>query len=303
MWDWYDRPRPRKPAHGIRAKSQRGRFGQTWWAQKWIAVLESFGGEWQSRLQRGRGYARGGQVVSIEVEKGRVRAAVQGSQRLPYAITIELRALTDAQWSKAIEAMSGQAIFAAKLLAGEMPPNIDDAFQAAQVPLFPRGARDIEAYCSCPDYANPCKHIAAVYYLLGEQFDDDPFLLFRLRGRTKEEVMAALRARRARAARQAAQDEDAPAEPADRAPALADSIPGFYATAEELKYIVPTIAEPEIEAPLLRRLGKPPVLREAELRELYAAMTRSVLDKVLGELPDTPALPSPRQPARSRFTS
>ncbi len=93
--------------------------------------------------------------------------------------------------------MAAQAIFAAKLLAGEMPQNIEEAFAAAQVGLFPEKRGDLATSCSCPDPSNPCKHIAAVYYLLGERFDADPFLIFELRGRSKDQISAMLRARRA----------------------------------------------------------------------------------------------------------
>jgi uncharacterized Zn finger protein len=283
MWGWYPKPRPRRPANGIKAKTQRGKFGQSWWAQKWIGALESFGWEWQSRLQRGRSYARAGQVLSIEVQKGRVSARVQGSMPRPYAITIQLPSLTDSQWEKVMAAMAGQAIFAAKLLAGEMPPDIEAAFKAAGVPLFPQKMQDIDASCSCPDYANPCKHIAAVHYLLGEQFDDDPFLLFKLRGRSKDEVMVSMRAHRVHTVTKTAPADETEAEAAEAAPGLADLLATFYSPAEDLKFVIPRIAEPEIETPLLKRLGPLPGVAEAELRSLYATMTNSVLDRVLGE--------------------
>ena len=126
------------------------------------------------------------------------RARAQGSRATPYKIAVELAPLTDDQWMRAIDAMAEQAIFAAKLLNGEMPPDIEEAFKQANVALFPVSGSDLRTSCSCPDYANPCKHSAAVYLLLGERFDADPFLLFHLRGRSKEQIMAAMRARRQR---------------------------------------------------------------------------------------------------------
>src|SRR5215207_5572155 len=187
--------RPIKPKEGIQSRSQRGAFAANWWAKRWLAVLESYG--IGSRLQRGRSYARGGQVVSIAVLSGLVNAKVQGSRPQPYRITIEVKTLSDAEWERVLDAVSEQAIFAAQLLDGEMPQEIETTFETAKVSLFPKDPRDVLTDCSCPDYANPCKHIAAVYYLLGEQFDLDPFLIFSLRGRTKEQVIEALRARRA----------------------------------------------------------------------------------------------------------
>ncbi|HZG69700.1 MAG TPA: SWIM zinc finger family protein, partial [Herpetosiphonaceae bacterium] len=211
-WDdeWYEPSRPRPAKDGIKAKNVRGAFGTSWWAKRWIAVLETFG--WGSRLTRGRSYARQGQVLNIDLQVGRVNARVQGSRATPYRVKIEIPPLGDAQWERAIDSMAEQAIFAAKLLAGEMPQNIEDAFTAAGVPLFPRSARDIITACSCPDPANPCKHIAAVYYLLGERFDEDPFLIFHLRGRTREQIVDALRARRASATGDASDQQVAPVE-------------------------------------------------------------------------------------------
>ena len=193
-WDDFKPSHPR-PADGIKAKSQRGSFGSTWWATRWIQALERLMDA--GRLSRGRSYARGGQVLNLDIGAGRVAARVQGSRATPYKIAVELAPLTDDQWARAIDAMAEQAIFAAKLLNGEMPPDIEEAFKQANVALFPVSGSDLRTSCSCPDYANPCKHIAAVYLLLGERFDADPFLLFHLRGRSKEQIMAAMRARRA----------------------------------------------------------------------------------------------------------
>ena len=173
-------------------------FGKNWWAQRWIAVLESFG--WASRLQRGRSYARSGHVLDLTITPGKVAARVQGSRAQPYRVSIALAPLSPQDWELATAAMAGQAVYAARLLAGEMPAEIEDAFAAARVPLFPRTGRDLTTACSCPDWANPCKHVAAVYYRLGQEFDADPFLLFRLRGRERESVLADLRARRSAAA-------------------------------------------------------------------------------------------------------
>jgi uncharacterized Zn finger protein len=193
-WDnerWYPPSRPREARGGIRAQSKRGRFGESWWAGRWIAVLESF--DIGARLQRGRSYARQGQVLSIDVEKGIVSARVQGSRHDPYIVSVKIRQLTPAEWRRVAGGIAGQAIFAAKLLAAEMPHDIEDAFKAAGLSLFPEKSRELATACSCPDWSNPCKHVAAVYYLLGEEFDRDPFLLFRLRGLEREELMALLR--------------------------------------------------------------------------------------------------------------
>ena len=154
------------------------------------AILEAF--QLGGRLQRGRKYARDGQVLSIEIEKGRIRGKVQGSRPTPYEVQIHVKKLSEESWIKVAEEVSSQAVFASKLLGGQMPHEMEEVFRAAGVSLFPENYRDLKTECSCPDSGNPCKHIAAVYYLLGEEFDRDPFLIFKMRGMTREEFLASL---------------------------------------------------------------------------------------------------------------
>ncbi|MCA1644916.1 MAG: SWIM zinc finger family protein [Chloroflexi bacterium] len=192
---WWERHGPRLPSYGIKAQTRRGAFGKTWWASRWIAALENLVNE--GRLARGRTYARNGQVTSLDVDRDGVRAVVQGSRPEPYEVTITFKRLSDAEWDRVVDAMAAEALYAARLLSGEMPEQIEEVFAAAGTSLFPTTASDMRSTCSCPDMANPCKHIAAVHYLLGERFDEDPFLIFLLRGRSRDEIVAALRARRA----------------------------------------------------------------------------------------------------------
>ena len=194
-WPRYDYTRPIDVEDGIKAKSKRGKFVKNWWAGRWIAALKPLMDS--RRLSRGRSYARRGQVMDIDIAPGRVTSRVQGSRRTPYKVWIQLKPLKDNQWATVLDALAGQAIFAAQLLNGEMPADVEEVFEAVQVPLFPVSQGDLETHCTCPDWANPCKHIAAVYYLLGERFDEDPFLLFELRGRNQEEIALGLRERRA----------------------------------------------------------------------------------------------------------
>jgi len=269
---------PIRTDKGIKARSRRGAFGESWWAKRWIAALDRFG--WGNRLQRGKTYARQGQVLEIDFAGAKIKARVQGSRPKPYDVTIEMQPIGAAQWEQAIDALARQAIFAAKLLAGEMPQDIESAFDAAGVPLFPRGPKDISASCSCPDYANPCKHIAAVYYLLGERFDEDPFLIFQARGRTREQIVDALRARRAGASEEAEPIEAPAAEPV---PPLADLLSSFYQAGPELDTIQAHLAAPEIEAAVLKRLGPAPAETDADLRSIYRAISARALERVLGE--------------------
>jgi uncharacterized Zn finger protein len=190
-WWRYYTPKPaREVKGGIKAQSRRGAFATSWWAQRWIRVLESF--DIGERLNRGRTYARKGQVVDIEIEPGAVRAAVQGSRSRPYEVEVRFRPLSRAQWLHVAAALADRFITLAKLLAGEMPEDIEEVFLNAKVSLFPHTLKDLETDCSCPDWSNPCKHTAAVFYLLAEEFNRDPFLLFKLRGLAREELFALL---------------------------------------------------------------------------------------------------------------
>jgi uncharacterized Zn finger protein len=162
-----------------------------WWAQRWLDLLDSY--RFKKRLERARTYSRQGNVLSIKFQGAKVTAEVQGTEVEPYQVALSLESFTEEQWSYVIETMSHRAFFAAKLLAGEMPQNIEEVFTANGVSLFPFSLSDIRSKCSCPDKANPCKHIGAVYYQLGDRFSEDPFVLFQLRGSSKDQIIAALR--------------------------------------------------------------------------------------------------------------
>ena len=188
---WYPpRSTPRRAKGGIKARNRRGGFAESWWAKQWIATLESF--HIGARLDRGRTYARKGQVTSLEIGKGKVSAKVQGSRARPYTVSIALKPIAASRWKALAKAATGNLLVAAKLMAGEMPPEIADLFAEAGEPLFPAREDDLTTDCSCPDWSNPCKHIAAVYYLLAEEFDRDPFVLFRLRGAGRDQFAALL---------------------------------------------------------------------------------------------------------------
>lgn len=183
--------RRREVRDGVKLRAQDGDVGENWWAEKWIQVLESFG--WRSRLERGKSYARSGQVIEYEIKPGQITARVQGSRRKPYFVRIMVRRLDDRTWGRVVRAMSSRAVFLAKLLAGEMPKDIEEAFRSAGASLFPRSGKEMRMTCSCPDVADTCKHVAAAYYIVGEAFDRDPWLMFELRGRKRDQLLAQLR--------------------------------------------------------------------------------------------------------------
>jgi uncharacterized Zn finger protein len=183
---------------GLKARSTRGAISQTWWSGRFIAVLESIivGG----RLGRGRNYARRGQVISLNVAPGMVRALVQGSRVQPYRVRVGLIAFGNREWAALERALAGSAWYSAKLLAGEMPEDIEEVFGGTGLALFPASSDELSMHCSCPDWEVPCKHIAAVFYLLAEAFDEDPFEILAWRGRGREELLAGLHAARREAA-------------------------------------------------------------------------------------------------------
>jgi len=191
---WYTQSSPIEVKGGIKAQTKRGNFGQNWWAKRWIAVLDNY--DIGERLERGKRYARKGQVESLKIEDAIVTASVQGSERHPYKIIIRIEKISKEDWKRLIKQMFEQPSTISDLLAGQMPDNIEKVFEDAGLSLFPDYDKDLEMDCNCYDWANPCKHIAAVFLLLGEEFDRDPFLLFSLRGATREDVldMAGLKA-------------------------------------------------------------------------------------------------------------
>jgi len=280
---YYFKPtKPKEVEDGIKARSKRGAFASSWWAKQWISALERLVDS--GRLGRGRRYARKGQVISIDEKKDGVLAKVQGSRRTPYKVTINITSLTDAQWEEVIDALAEQAIFTAQLLAGEMPQDIEEAFEEADASLFPKKRGDLYTECSCPDYANPCKHIAAAHYILGERFDEDPFLIFRLRGRTQDEVMSALRERRA------GEDDFVEDEEVEEIIPLDEGIATFFELGTPLDGFSVNIQKPAINTPLLKRLGdanfvaKPGI--ETLLQRAYSGISTKAVELAYGEEED-----------------
>lgn len=270
---WYYDFKPTRPIEtdqGIKARSKRGDFVKNWWATRWIKAMERVMDS--GRLQRGRSYARKGQVLSLEEGQGRMTAKVQGSQRTPYKITIELTPLTEKDWEKVLAVLAARPYFVAQLLAGEMPPEIEEVFQVAKLDLFP-GKRELKQTCNCPDPASVCKHLAAVHYILAERFDEDPFLLFRLRGKTQEEILASL-------GTGAGELETAVIPEYGRAPALSASLPEFWQPGPELAHFSVHIAPPAEPYPLLVRLGEPDFFPEARrwLAKAYDVVSATAVE-------------------------
>ncbi|MEV0807159.1 SWIM zinc finger family protein [Micromonospora sp. NPDC050200] len=293
---------PRRVDGGLKARSTRGTIGVSWWSRRFLEVLESFA--LGTRLTRGRSYARKGQVLRLDVTPGRVEATVQGSRAEPYRVGIELAVFPAALWERVERDLAAQAFFSARLLAGDLPAELEEVFVAAGAPLFPSGVAELTQRCSCPDFAVPCKHLAATFYLLAEAFDADPFQLLHWRGRSRVELLDRLRTLRAGAAdpvgppRPSDPDTPAPAaagpgpertpgeEPAGTARVLAglpaipldEAVDRFWLPPVPLPDRPPSLATgPEL---LLRQLGAPapaiggPGLLE-RLRRAYRTFGRS----------------------------
>lgn len=289
-WSRYDyfprfpRSRPRAAKGGIKAQSKRGSFGESWWAKRWIEVLENF--DIGARLGRGRSYARGGQVLSIDIGKGTVTAQVQGSRPKPYDITIQVKSLAAKEWKQIAGALSGQALFAAKLLAGEMPQDIEQIFKDEKLSLFPEKLKDLTTSCSCPDWSNPCKHIAAVYYLIGEEFDRDPFLLFKLRGLSREELIMMIGPVAEKSVKPAPK-QAATAEPQGAEPLVSDGT-AFWTSGSLPDDFFGEVQAPPVHAALPGRLGNFPFWRGTErfldaLEPVYRAASDRGLSAFLGD--------------------
>ncbi|MFI6681778.1 SWIM zinc finger family protein [Kribbella sp. NPDC050470] len=170
-------------------------FGATWWGRAWLEALEQRARLDPNRLSRGRSYARRGSVLELTVSPGEVEAVVQGSRVTPYQVTVRIRAFTAAEWDAVLDVVSSQIGRVAALLDGELPPEVVDDVHAAGLDLLP-GAGEVHTNCSCPDFAVPCKHSAAVCYLIADALDDDPFALLLLRGRPRDDLLTTLRTRR-----------------------------------------------------------------------------------------------------------
>ncbi len=188
-WRRYPESRPRA-ADGIATSKQRGAMAEHWWSQRFVDVLATYG--LGARMQRGRRYARTGQVVTLQVTPGLLSAQVQGSRATPYLVTVQGPVASDAAWAAVEGALRAQVGLVARLMAGELPPELDEIATDAGLPLLPSRWGDLATHCSCPDWESPCKHLAAVLYLFADHLDEDPWLLLTWRGRTRADLLAHL---------------------------------------------------------------------------------------------------------------
>lgn len=274
-YNWPKPSTPKKVDNGIKAQNKRGAFARQWWGKEWIARLEQFNDS--SRLARGRSYARKGQVTGLDVSSKGVSAKVQGSRVRPYNVSIRLTPYSQEEWQRFVGVLSENPVLVARMLGGEMPEEIDKLCSKAGLSLFPSSFRDIGASCSCPDYANPCKHLAAVFYLLAEAFDRDPFLLFTLRGIDKDALFSAL----------GGNSSNTPTEKTEKKKKLVEPLPvdpDVFWSSPDAPMLPALHHQPVIaSAILIRRLGPVPFWRSetnfsAEMESIFKTASSRMFD-------------------------
>ena len=179
---YYDFPKaaPRPKAKPGKARKK---FGETWWGKKWVEILSEF--EYDQRMSRGRAYARADRVKNFIISEGKISAVVKGSSG-NYKVNISFRKFGSKDWNKIMQRLNDTPIVLSKLLNNEMPENIKEITSYSFIP------KSFDGDCSCPDYANPCKHMAAVFYAVADEIDYDPMILFKLNGMTKDKVLNTL---------------------------------------------------------------------------------------------------------------
>lgn len=190
-WQRFPESVPLPVEDGLATTRQRGAMAEQWWSKRFTDVLDSYG--LGARMRRGRRYARQGQVMTLQVDTGLIVSQVQGSRSTPYLVSVRLPEVSPAQWAAIEDELSSRAGLVAALLAGEVPDELLDVFTTAGVPLLPDQWADLRASCTCPDSANPCKHLAAVLYVFADQLEGDPWLLLQWRGRSRTEIIDLLR--------------------------------------------------------------------------------------------------------------
>jgi uncharacterized Zn finger protein len=268
-------------------------FGRTWWSQRWLRPLGELDPEFDGRLARGRAIARDGGVLRPCVEPGLILAAVKGSYWERHDVAIQVPTLVDSVWARVIDELTHDTLTVATLLAGDMPTRIEATFARADAPLFV-GMDDLAAECACADAYRPCRHILATMYAMAARLDQEPLLLFELRGRSSAALLSALR-------RQWAGEEEI-------APETRDALPGlrsdrYFGPVPLLDGFTVNYEESEKDTAILRRLGQPAFTREGEdvaaaLTPVYQAITRHALKAVAQQRnTTTPRLSRPESPS------
>ena len=182
----YDKKRTHQEVQHI--KKDLINFAKTTWGQQWINSILKIGRPF--RMQRGIEYAKDDRrIENLRINKGQIFATVQGTAPTPYRVKINFDIIPDKIWETIIESLAEKTINLIMLLDGLLPENIVNIFEENKYPLFPDAIKGLKADCSCPDKAVPCKHIASVILYLSKVIDYDPFILLKIRGKSKKEIL------------------------------------------------------------------------------------------------------------------
>ena len=280
--------RPLTAKGGIRAQTKSRKVGKNWWAKRWMAVLEGY--YMGAELPRGRAYAQAGQVLTVDIAHGIVKSTVQGSRKTPYVSSIQFKAAPKTQWKKLATTLSNQVYYAAKLLAGDMPESIEDVFEECGLSLFPKDLNDLETTCTCPGDVNPCKHIVAVYYLLAEEFDRDPFLFMKLRGLDRDQLIKSIgtSVKKKSKAQPELQDESLTDRPLFRTEAVSDDPQEYWQGNLVSEDLLGDVRIPPTAGALAKHLGHFPMWRGEErfldaLEMVYKRASQNGMDVFLGD--------------------
>jgi len=283
--------RPLTAKGGIRAQTKSRKVGKNWWTKRWMAALEGF--YMGAELPRGRAYAQAGQVLTIDINKGEVRSKVQGHEKKPYDVIIKFKPTPKAKWKELVTALSGEAYYTAKLLSGEMPESVEDLFKSHKISLFPNKLEDLDIECNSntPEAENhPDRHVIAVFYLLAEEFDRDPFLFMKLRGLDREHLIKSIgnkaKKRTAKKAEWVAAVKAAPS--VKDTSALSTDAHYFWNGMEFNEEMLGDVRIPPVAGALSKHLGHFPMWRGEErfldaLETVYKRASQNGMDVFMGD--------------------
>jgi uncharacterized Zn finger protein len=259
-------------------------YGTTWWGQQWLQALSNI--DYSNRLPRGKMYANKGLARDLELKGNTIAAKVTGSQPKPYRVQITVPAFDQGDKERLLQVVTDNPLFLSKLLNRELPPPLNEACLAAGISLFPRRWADLKGYCSCPDHAVPCKHMAAVLYLIANEIDKNPFVVFDLHG---FDLVAAL-------GESGYAEAGSESVPVTRLSQLQQAVVSGSAPniSEEALWTVPDFSlVPECRENLLRLLTDKPVFYpEGDFKKTLAALykrTAASRERVAGAVPDLSA--------------
>lgn len=229
-------------------------YGETWWGSRWVDALEEAGESWAERLPRGDEDFRRGRVGGLDVGPGDIKATVRGETR-SHPVQIRVPVFDDETWDAIVDRLAEELRFTARLVAGELPRDVEPVVEQVGRSLFP-SADELDASCDCSDDIDPCRHVAAAHFAFAGELDRDPFLLMRLRGRDRGTLLAELRARRS-GARAAEQTEDE----TELAPIGPEH---FYEAGHDLDAIGLHPSKTDEPGAVIDRIGPPPGVKDPE---------------------------------------